>query len=66
MFVCRCELCWVDNNGVSLQLYIRTDPSARSEETVPIIKVHQGHEPRSFKRLFPAWEDSIWEVSRRF
>lgn len=46
------------------QLYIRTDPSARSEETVPIIKVHQGHEPRSFKRLFPAWEDSIWEVSR--
>ncbi|KAG4075921.1 hypothetical protein HA402_003747 [Bradysia odoriphaga] len=42
-------------------LYIRTDPSARCEETVPIIKVHQGHEPRSFKRLFPAWEDSIWE-----
>lgn len=51
-------------NVLYLQLYIRTDPSERSEETVPIIKIHQGHEPRSFKRLFPAWEDSIWEVSR--
>lgn len=47
-----------------VQLYIRKDPSERSEETVPVIKIHQGHEPRSFKRLFPAWEDSIWEVSR--
>lgn len=45
-------------------LYVRTDPSERSEETVPIIKVRQGHEPRSFKRLFPAWNDKLWEVSQ--
>ncbi|GAB0094218.1 Gelsolin [Sergentomyia squamirostris] len=41
--------------------YIRTDPTDRSEETVPIIKIHQGKEPRSFKRLFPAWDDDLWE-----
>lgn len=50
----------------SFQIYIRTDPSDRSEETVPIIRVHQGHEPRSFKRLFPSWEDNMWEVNDFF
>lgn len=47
----------------NFQLYINRDPSERNEETVPFIKVHQGHEPRSFKRLFPGWEDDLWEVS---
>lgn len=63
--------------------YIRTDPTDRSEETVPLIQVPQGlnwksselessdwffhflilgAEPRSFKRLFPAWNDFLWEV----
>jgi len=42
--------------------YLRTDPSYRSEETVPLIQVSQGGEPRSFKRLFPAWNDFLWEV----
>ncbi|KAG5671064.1 hypothetical protein PVAND_001279 [Polypedilum vanderplanki] len=41
--------------------YIRTDPTERSEETVTIITVQQGGEPRSFKRLFPAWNDHLWE-----
>lgn len=45
------------------QQYIRTDPTDRSEETVPIIKIHQASEPRSFKRLFPVWDDQYWEVS---
>lgn len=44
------------------QQYIRTDPTDRSEETVPIIRIHQGKEPRSFKRLFPSWDDNLWEV----
>lgn len=42
--------------------YVQTDPSDRSEETTPLITVHQGAEPRSFKRLFPAWNDFLWEV----
>uniref|UniRef100_U5ETK7 Putative gelsolin n=1 Tax=Corethrella appendiculata TaxID=1370023 RepID=U5ETK7_9DIPT len=43
--------------------YIITDPSDRSEETVPIIILKQGEEPRSFKRIFPSWDDQMWEVS---
>jgi len=42
-------------------LYIQSDPSERSEDTVPIVKVRQSHEPRSFKRLYPNWEDNFWE-----
>lgn len=42
--------------------YIRTDPSERNEDTVPIVILKQGEEPRSFKRLFPAWDDGHWEV----
>ncbi|XP_055532240.1 gelsolin, cytoplasmic-like isoform X2 [Wyeomyia smithii] len=41
--------------------YIRTDPSERNEDTVPIVILKQGDEPRSFKRLFPSWDDSHWE-----
>lgn len=47
---------------VLLQAYILSDPTERSEDTVPLIRVHQGKEPRSFKRFFPTWEDSLWEV----
>lgn len=46
-----------------LQLYIRSDPSERSEDNAPIVKVRESHEPRSFKRLFPSWDDAYWEVS---
>lgn len=45
------------------QMYIRTEPSERSEETVTFITIQQGHEPRSFKRLFPSWDDELFEVS---
>lgn len=44
------------------QAYILSDPTDRSEDTVPLIRVHQGKEPRSFKRFFPTWEDNLWEV----
>lgn len=32
-------------------------------DTVSIVRVTQGHEPGAFKRMFPAWEDSYWQVS---
>lgn len=43
------------------QTYIRTDPSARSPESVPIITIQQGNEPRSFKQLFPKWKNNFWK-----
>ena len=65
--------CWIGNGATEeersksidmARQYIRTDPSERSEETVPIVVLKQGAEPRSFKRLFPTWDDAFWEVSR--
>ncbi|XP_052860411.1 gelsolin isoform X3 [Anopheles cruzii] len=62
--------CWVGNGATEeertkstdmARQYIRTDPSDRSEETVPIVTLKQGAEPRSFKRLFPSWDDAFWE-----
>lgn len=47
---------------MSLQAYILSDPTERSEDTVPLIRIHQGKEPRSFKRFFPSWDDNMWEV----
>lgn len=59
------EIRSIDSNVdfLLLQLYIRSDPSERSEDNAPIVKVRQSHEPRSFKRLFPSWDDAYWEVS---
>uniref|UniRef100_A0AAG5DQQ6 Gelsolin-like domain-containing protein n=1 Tax=Anopheles atroparvus TaxID=41427 RepID=A0AAG5DQQ6_ANOAO len=65
--------CWIGNGATeeerskSIEMarqYIRTDPSERTEDTVPIVILKQGAEPRSFKRLFPTWDDGFWEVSR--
>ncbi|XP_040164553.1 gelsolin-like isoform X1 [Anopheles arabiensis] len=62
--------CWIGNGATEeersksidmARQYIRTDPSERSEETVPIVVLKQGAEPRSFKRLFPTWDDAFWE-----
>ncbi|XP_039432535.1 gelsolin, cytoplasmic isoform X1 [Culex pipiens pallens] len=62
--------CWIGNGATDeeraksidmAKQYIRTDPSERSEDTVPIVILKQGDEPRSFKRLFPAWDDGHWE-----
>ncbi|EDV42840.1 uncharacterized protein Dana_GF18195, isoform A [Drosophila ananassae] len=41
--------------------YIRVEPTARTIETVSIISVPQGKEPRVFKRMFPAWDDDYWQ-----
>ncbi|XP_050081453.1 gelsolin isoform X1 [Anopheles maculipalpis] len=62
--------CWIGNGATEeersksidmARQYIRTDPSERTEETVPIVILKQGAEPRSFKRLFPTWDDAFWE-----
>ncbi|KAH8369418.1 hypothetical protein KR009_010319, partial [Drosophila setifemur] len=42
--------------------YIKREPTARSIETVSIVRVAQGQEPRVFKRMFPGWEDTYWET----
>ncbi|XP_055323239.1 gelsolin isoform X2 [Sitodiplosis mosellana] len=42
--------------------YIRNDPSERSEESAVIVRIRQGNEPRSFKRLFPTWNNDMWKI----
>lgn len=45
------------------QRYIQTEPTGRTIQTVSIISLPQGKEPRFFKRMFPAWDDDYWQVS---
>uniref|UniRef100_A0A336MYB6 CSON006296 protein n=1 Tax=Culicoides sonorensis TaxID=179676 RepID=A0A336MYB6_CULSO len=40
--------------------YLKSDPTERSDETTPIMLVHQSAEPRSFKRFFPTWDNNMW------
>ncbi|XP_017057093.1 LOW QUALITY PROTEIN: gelsolin [Drosophila ficusphila] len=42
--------------------YIRVEPSARSMDTVSLIRVPQGKEPQVFKRMFPSWDDNYWQT----
>ncbi|BFF88889.1 gelsolin [Drosophila madeirensis] len=42
--------------------YIRVEPTARTFDTMSIVRVTQGHEPRAFKRMFPNWEDNYWQT----
>ncbi|KAH8358611.1 hypothetical protein KR093_001252, partial [Drosophila rubida] len=41
--------------------YIKVEPTDRTMETVSIVRVSQGNEPRVFKRMFPSWEDDYWQ-----
>ncbi|XP_016992685.2 gelsolin isoform X1 [Drosophila takahashii] len=41
--------------------YILLEPTARSFDTVSIIRVPQGKEPNVFKRMFPDWDDHYWK-----
>jgi Gelsolin repeat len=43
--------------------YIEKDPTHRNENEVVVVQVRQGAEPRSFKRMFPSWDDE-WKVRR--
>ncbi|XP_070852368.1 gelsolin isoform X2 [Drosophila suzukii] len=54
----------VDENERILDMakhYIRLEPTARSINTVSIIRVPQGKEPNVFKRMFPAWDERYWK-----
>lgn len=46
-----------------VQQYIDMEHSDRSTHTNVIVKVHQGFEPRTFKKVFPTWRNELWEVS---
>lgn len=53
-----------EENGKLLdtaKLYFNLEPTARSFDTVSIIRVPQGKEPRVFKRMFPNWDDNYWQ-----
>ncbi|XP_068156937.1 gelsolin isoform X1 [Drosophila tropicalis] len=41
--------------------YIKLEPTSRTIDTVSIVRVAQGQEPRVFKRMFPAWNDDYWQ-----
>lgn len=41
--------------------YLRKNPDERSHEGDVIITVKQGHEPESFKELFPSWDPNMWQ-----
>ncbi|XP_030371447.1 gelsolin [Scaptodrosophila lebanonensis] len=54
-----------DENGKILDMvkrYIKVEPTSRTIDTVSIVRVTQGQEPRAFKRMFPSWEDNYWQT----
>ncbi|XP_037946730.1 gelsolin-like isoform X1 [Teleopsis dalmanni] len=54
-----------DENGKILDMakkYVDMEPTARSIDTVSIIRITQGQEPRVFKRMFPSWDDGYWQT----
>jgi len=53
-----------DENGRILDMakkYIKLEPTQRSIDTVSIIRITQGQEPKVFKRLFANWDDEYWQ-----
>lgn len=54
-----------DENGRILDMakkYIKMEPTERSIDTVSIIRITEGNEPRVFKRMFPSWDDDYWQT----
>ncbi|EDW16986.1 gelsolin isoform X1 [Drosophila mojavensis] len=54
-----------EENGRILDMakrYISLEPTARTVDTVSIIRVTQSQEPRVFKRMFPSWDDNYWQT----
>ncbi|XP_017848746.1 gelsolin isoform X2 [Drosophila busckii] len=53
-----------EENGKILDMakrYIHSEPTSRTMDTVSIVRVTQGQEPRVFKRMFPNWQDDYWQ-----
>ncbi|CAK1591699.1 unnamed protein product [Parnassius mnemosyne] len=44
-----------------IQEYIADDGLGRTVDTAIVMSVKQGKEPVVFKKLFPSWEDDMWE-----
>lgn len=40
--------------------YVRNEPTDRSENNVPIIKICQNNEPINFIKMFPSWDKNCW------
>ncbi|KAL5274428.1 Gel family protein [Megaselia abdita] len=42
--------------------YIKKNAAQRTYDTVSVVRLLQSHEPKSFKRLFPEWDDDYWKT----
>ncbi|XP_067616887.1 gelsolin-like [Eurosta solidaginis] len=43
--------------------YIKQEPTDRTVDSVSVIRITQGKEPRVFTRMFPTWDKDYWKVS---
>lgn len=54
----------VEENAKILQMarkYIKQEPTDRTVDTVSVIRIVQGNEPRVFTRMFPSWDNDYWK-----
>jgi len=63
--------CWIGGDASAMEKekafqlakkFVETDPSPRHDATV--IQVKENQEPAGFKALFPAWDDTFFEVPK--
>ncbi|XP_053946203.1 gelsolin [Anastrepha ludens] len=57
-----------EDNGMMLEVvekYIKAEPTERTIDTVTVIRIVQGNEPRAFTRMFPSWEIDYWQTTPR-
>ncbi|XP_054726813.1 gelsolin-like [Anastrepha obliqua] len=57
-----------EDNGMMLEVvekYIKAEPTERTIDTVTVIRIVQGNEPRAFTRMFPSWEIDYWQPTPR-
>lgn len=55
----------VEENAKILQMakkYIKQEPTDRTVDTVSVIRITQGNEPRVFTRMFPTWDKDYWKT----
>lgn len=54
--------CEKERSEEMAQTYVLNDPTDRPKDYVPIIKIEQGDEPEDFKKIFPVWNNELFEV----
>ncbi|XP_036323482.1 gelsolin-like [Rhagoletis pomonella] len=55
-----------EENGRLLELvekYIKDEPTERTIDTITVVRIVQGNEPRVFTRMFPTWENDYWQAT---